>query len=75
MVPKNDRNFRKSDVSEAQIEFRRPCRGLSPFWQGRKEEEENDEKKKVSMDAHDSAMQGIKKNVFCPHIVTKVMDT
>ena len=24
------RNFRKSDVSEAQIEFQRPCRGLSP---------------------------------------------
>ena len=30
MHPKNDRNFRKSDVCELQIEFGRPCRGLSP---------------------------------------------
>ena len=30
MMPKNDRNFRKSDVYDAQVEFWRPCRGLSP---------------------------------------------
>ena len=30
MIAKNGRNFRKSDVCEAQIEFQRPCRGLSP---------------------------------------------
>ena len=30
MAPKNGRNFRKSDVSERQVEFWRPCRGLSP---------------------------------------------
>ena len=30
MTPKNDRNFRKSSVSEEQVEFWRPCRGLSP---------------------------------------------
>ena len=26
----NERNFRKSDASEAESEFWRPCRGLSP---------------------------------------------
>ena len=30
MAPKNGRNFRKSDVCERQVEFWRPCRGLSP---------------------------------------------
>ena len=30
MPPKNGRNFRKSDVSERQVEFWRPCRGRSP---------------------------------------------
>ena len=30
MHPKNDRNFRKSDVCEHLAEFGRPCRGLSP---------------------------------------------
>ena len=30
MRPKNGRNFRKSDVCERQVEFWRPCRGLSP---------------------------------------------
>ena len=30
MHPKNDRNFRKSDVCEGLAEFGRPCRGLSP---------------------------------------------
>ena len=29
-MPKNDQNFRKSVVYEAQTEFWRPCRGLSP---------------------------------------------
>ena len=31
MMPKNGQNFRKSDASEAESEFWRPCRGLSPF--------------------------------------------
>ena len=30
MMPKNDRNFRKSSVSDEHVEFWRPCRGLSP---------------------------------------------
>ena len=30
MMPKNDQHFRKSAVYEAQTEFWRPCRGLSP---------------------------------------------
>ena len=30
MMPKNDQHFRKSDASEAESEFWRPCRGLSP---------------------------------------------
>ena len=30
MIPKNDQNFRKSSVSGEQIDFWRPCRGLSP---------------------------------------------
>ena len=30
MLTENDRNFQKSDVCELQIEFQRPCRGLSP---------------------------------------------
>ena len=29
-MPKNDRNFGKSDASEAEPGFWRPCRGLSP---------------------------------------------
>ena len=30
MLTENERNFWKSDVCELQIEFQRPCRGLSP---------------------------------------------
>ena len=29
MMPENDQNFRKSSVSDEQVEFWRPCRGLS----------------------------------------------
>ena len=31
MMSKNDQNFRKNAVCEAQTEFGRPCRGWSPF--------------------------------------------
>ena len=40
----NGRNFRKRDVSEAEVEFWRPCRlspgkGFAPSWQGKNPED------------------------------------